>query len=742
MERWETAGTRIRSEWAAMLKAAASRSDRKVKLPFVPLEVSGRALAAVLEDLLPTLLGANPSLLTVIERDGRAIKAYAEDASRGVYEKLVRLTVPAGAVPEDLVRAAAKAGIEIGVVKRADVGFFEPFEKEPADLIEALALFVSGVSSALRDGRLTLTPEPAAVAILRRIALDPETVRLMLSRLLPEGSYGIALACARGTVALVLEVAGGGWSAREVDASARTPAAAARELVDGHGCAAAVGLSLVDVRRLAAGELGLADLLKGRGNSWGIATRAGIEGLLAAAGPLVRLLGLEDELAECNVDLESVLALLGDYLDAARAYAFSKGVGVRVTDGAESVTLLWDREGLHEAESAKAGDDEGDDEDDEKRDDEPLELDWSLVRSALAALASDPLGRLGELVPRGVVDHAGYETVVALLECSKPRGRLVLFGGPHRFFNAAWEGDACAVFIDARGGTRVVELPSRPLEVADEGKRLRLEHERVGFDLAFRRVRANHRIHGAGRYFAGDGVPDWLPGLEVERGLFRFASGRARFGDETLALESGWMFLERGDGRLLRWPFGATWHYASWLFPDGEAGAGVNSAPMLGDSTPRWLRGFMAGAVDGAVALSPAADGPVDFAPAVETGDRVRVVRDSAVAGALELRYEVLSAAVAPFDEEGQAIFRLRCLCNGGAGAGLVEIPATLPARDGGAAECAVSFTPETISFRAGGRELLLVERGGSRFLSPYVPPAPGIIRRAARRLFGGARTS
>ncbi|MHC4253904.1 MAG: hypothetical protein ACYS9X_32725, partial [Planctomycetota bacterium] len=670
----------------------------------------------------PALLGPNPSLLTVIERDGIAVKAYAEDASRGVYEELVRLEVPEGAGVEDFLRAASEAGIEIGVVKRADVTFFEAFAEEPTDLVDALALFVSGVAAALREGRMVLSPEPGAAALLRKIALDRDTLRLMLSRLLPDGAYGVAVACARGTAALVLEVAGERWSVREVDAASLSPGAAAHELVDGHGCAAAVGLSLPDVRRLIIGQLGLADLLRRRGESWGIATCAGVEGLLAAAGPLSRFLGLEEELAECNVDLESVLALLGDYRDAARGYALSTGVGVRVTDGAKSIALLWDREGLREAERP-----------------DPIELDWSLVRRALGALASDPLGQLGELVPRGVVDDAGYETVVALLECSEPRGRLVLFGGPHRFFNAAWEGDACAVFIDARGRAEVVELPSRPLEVADEGGRLRLEHERCGFDLVFRPVRTNRRVHGAGRYFAGTAAAGWLPGLDVERGLCRFRSGRARVGDDVLAVESGWMLLERGGGRLLRWPFGATWHYASWLFPDGASGAGVLAAPMLGDSTPHWLRKFMSAAVDGAVAISPAAGGPVDFAPAVQPGDRVRVVRDSASAGALELRYEVLFA---PFDEEGQAIFRLRCLCNGGAGAGLVEVPATLPAHFPRAEECAVSFTPETISFHAGGRELLLVERGGSRFLSPYAPPAPGILRRAARRLLGSARSS
>ncbi len=718
MEGWQAAGSRIRGEWAAMLEAAAARSDRAVKLPFVPLAVSGRAIAAVLEDLLPTLLGPNPSLLTVIERDGRAIKAYAEDASRGVYEKLLRLDIPEDAVVEDLLRMAGEAGVEIGVVKRADVAFFEPFEEEPADLIDALALFISAVSSALRDGRMVLSPEPVAAALLRKCAVGRDTLRLMLSRLLPDGSYGVALACGRGTAALVIEVAGERWSAREVEIEARSPGAASRELVDGHGCAVALGVALADVRRLVAGELGLADFVRGRGESWGLATRSGAEGLLRGAGSLPRLLGLEEELAECGFDLETVLALLGDYLDAAQTYARSTGVGVRVTDGAKSVALLWDRGGVREDESA-----------------EPIELDWAVVRGVVAALASDPLGRLGGLVPRGVFDDAGYETAVAVLECSRPRGRLLLFGGPHRFFNAAWEGDACAVFVDSRGGVRVLELPSQPLQFEDDGRRLRLEHERSDIDLAFRRERTNRRVHGAGRYLAEEGAARWLPGLEVERGLFRFMSGRARLDGETLAIESGWMLLERGGGRLLRWPFGATWHYVSWLFPDGASGAGVSAAPMLGGRTPEWLRRFMAGAIDGAVALSPGGDGPVDFRPAVETGDRVRIVRDSARAGGLELRYEVLSAAVVPFDEEGQTIFRLRCLC--GKGAGLVEIPATLPAREAGAEECTVSFTPETVSFHAGGREILFVERAGSRFLSPHA--APGFLHRVARRLFDPA---
>jgi len=725
LEDWQAAGSRIKADWTAMLEAARSRSDETAKLPFVPLELSGRALATVLEDLLPALLGPNPSLLTVIERDGRAIKAYAEDASHGFYERLVRLDVPEGAATDDLVRAAGAEGIEIGIVKRADASFFDAFESEPADLVEALALLVSGVASALREGRMTLSPEPAVATLLKGIALDRGTWRLMLSRLLPDGAYGVALACTRGTAALLLEVGGEKWRVREVNVAAASPNAAARELVDVHRCAIAVGVSLPDVRRLVAGETRLADLLRARGKSWDLATRSGVEHLIDASAPMVRLLGLEEDLANCNVSLDSILALLGDYLDAALAYASSEGVGVKITDGAKAVTLSWDSSGLHEGEAP-----------------DPIGLDWSLVRGAAGVLASDPMGRLGEFVPSGVVDNAGYETVVALVECSRPRGRLLLFGGPHRFFNAAWEGDACAVFIDPRGATRVIELPSRPFEIQGEGARLRLEHERVGLDLVFGPVRANRRVHGAGRYIAGDGAAAWLPGLDVERGLFRFESGHARIGNEPLIMGSGWMLLERGAGRLLRWPFGATWHYASWLFPDGESGAGVLAAPMLGDSTPRWLRRFMSGAVDGAVALSPGTDGPVDFVPAVEPGDRVRVVRDSAAAGALELRYEVLSAAVAPFDEEGQAIFRLRCLCNGGAGAGLVEIPATIPSYVTDAEECSVSFTPEASSFRAGERELLLVERGGSRFLSPHGAPVPGILRRAARRLFGGERTS
>ena len=195
MGNWQAAGARIRREWAAMVEAAAARSERAAKLPFVPLEVSGRSLAAVLEDLLPALLGPNPSLLTVIEQDGRAIKAYAEDASHGFYEELVRLDVPEGAGVDDLLRAAREAGIEIGVVKRADVSFFEAFEEEPADLIDALALLVSGVSSGLREGRMTLSPEPPAAALVKWIVLGRETIRLALSGLLPDGSYGVALVC-------------------------------------------------------------------------------------------------------------------------------------------------------------------------------------------------------------------------------------------------------------------------------------------------------------------------------------------------------------------------------------------------------------------------------------------------------------------------------------------------------------------------------------------------------------------
>ena len=51
MEDWLEAGRRIKAEWAAMLEAMRTRSEKKVKLPFVPLRVSGGALRAAVDEL-------------------------------------------------------------------------------------------------------------------------------------------------------------------------------------------------------------------------------------------------------------------------------------------------------------------------------------------------------------------------------------------------------------------------------------------------------------------------------------------------------------------------------------------------------------------------------------------------------------------------------------------------------------------------------------------------------------------
>ena len=174
---------------------------------------------------------------------------------------------------------------------------------------------------------MTLSPEPAAAGLARAFALERGTIRLMLGRLLPEGTYGVAFVCSKGVAALLVEASGERWHAREVEVAARSSGALARELVESHGCAAAVGIGLPQLRRLLAGDTAPVDFIRDRGESWGVATRSGVEGLLAASGPLAKMLGIEDDLRECDIGVDTVLALLGDYLASAREYACARGVG-------------------------------------------------------------------------------------------------------------------------------------------------------------------------------------------------------------------------------------------------------------------------------------------------------------------------------------------------------------------------------------------------------------------------------
>ncbi len=714
METWRKAGRRIKGDWSAMLGAMRSRSRAKVKLPFVPLRVSGRTLDLVLRDFLKALLGSNPSLLTVIVQDDGVVKAYAEDASGGVYEKLERLSFEPGAGREDLVALARGAGVEIGVVKEADTRFFELFEDEPEDLLDALALLVSGVARSLREGWLRFTPGPPFVELAKVLGLSRESLRFILARALPEGRYGIGFSCSGGGCALVAEVTGETCKAEETDVAARAPGPLARELVEEKDCGAAVALSLPDVAALLEGRLPLAEFVGGRGGMWGLSTRSGLEGLLHAVRWVGKLLAIEHDLQECNVSLKALLDLARGYLESARRYAREKGVGVKLVDGDESLDLAWDDHGVRELEAPG-----------------PLTFDLALVRRAISAAASDPLQAVRRFVPREVMDEVSYTTAVALIECERPRGRLLLFGGPHGFFRRAWEGDSCAVFLDGEGRAHVDELPSKTLSVEDGGRRVSFAGERMQVELHFERVRSRSDPHGAGRFLGEGKLGKWAPGLELERGLYRLVSGRAEIDEKKARLGWGWMYLEAGRGRLLRWPFGATWVYSSWLMPSGECGSGVHAAPMLGASTPPWLRTLMEEATDGAVALAPDGDAESVYEHAVEPGPPARIIRDSARAAGRELGYRVLSAAIVPFDEDGQAIFRLRCLC--GEGAGLVEIPASFPGLLMRPEPCELAFSEETISLRVSGRELLSVQTDGREFLAPYLPPVPGRLRRMAR---------
>ncbi|MHC4202726.1 MAG: hypothetical protein ACYSU0_22270, partial [Planctomycetota bacterium] len=234
-ESWLRAGRRIKADWVAMIEAARDRSPDKVKLPFVPVKISGATLRLVLEDLLPVLLGPHPSLLTVIAKGGDTLKAYAEDASSGVYERLVQLEVDPRADRDALVDLARRAGVVVGVVKEADVSFFDLFADEPEGLAEAVGLLAAGVARSLREGSLRFDPELPVAELARRIDLDPGTLSALLTGMLPDGRYGLGLACSGGAGALVLEVnAGaetGAWHAEEVEVESVRPGELARELV-------------------------------------------------------------------------------------------------------------------------------------------------------------------------------------------------------------------------------------------------------------------------------------------------------------------------------------------------------------------------------------------------------------------------------------------------------------------------------------------------------------------------------
>jgi hypothetical protein len=409
------------------------------------------------------------------------------------------------------------------------------------------------------------------------------------------------------------------------------------------------------------------------------------------------------------------------YFRSAVRYAHEKGVRLRLSDGERAFDLVWDARGLGEA-PRPATPPDGEADDGGPADEEPLHLDLSIVRAALGALRSDPIGALRAYVPREIIDEAAYTTAVVALECARPRGRLLLFGGPHRFFNGAWPGDACVVFLDERGRTEVYEMPSVPLEVGAHGGTVGLRGEDCSVSLRFAPVRARRDRHGLGRYFGNERLVEALPGLEVRRAMLRFAGGEATLGSRRIEPVRGWAFIERGEGQLLHWPLGATWHYASWLMPDGACGSMVHAAAMLGASTPVWWQEFLERTTDGAHALRPDADAPdtEEYRIALEPGPPARLVGDCALADGRELRYRILSAAVAPFDVDGQVIFRLRCLC--GEGAGLVEIPASVPSLRDGARACTVAFEGRVASIRVEGAEVFSVQTHGSTFLRIHRP--------------------
>jgi hypothetical protein len=339
------------------------------------------------------------------------------------------------------------------------------------------------------------------------------------------------------------------------------------------------------------------------------------------------------------------------------------------------------------------------------------------------------------------------------------------------------------VLIDGRGITRVSEHPASPLGIGDGGGTVSFRGDGFDVKLRFEPVRSRTDLHGAGRFVGSERLAGMLPGLEVGRKLLGLSSGEVRIDGQEVALGEGWMYLEEGGGKLLRWPFGSTWTYSSWLLPgrDGaaECGSGVRAAPMLGGALPAWLARIVHRSTDGAGRLMPAGDEFASYEAAVDPGPPARLVRDaarviptpygiqqpqmdaderrweggppslsrsicvhprsSAVASfRLAIRYRVLSAAAVPFDEDGQVIFRLRCLADCGApggtlapGAGLVEIPASFPGVRLEADACRVVFDEETIYFHVAGRELLAVERPPIEGAGPVRPAPPGPDQRA-----------
>ena len=197
----------------------------------------------------------------------------------------------------------------------------------------------------------------------------------------------------------------------------------------------------------------------------------------------------------------------------------SAPVSIPCADGQTAFRLELGASGLREY--ARAAGDGAD------TDAEALRLDLGTVRKVVAAVAGDPGVRIREMVPREVVDEASYATAICVLECLRPKGQLLLFGGPHAFFDRAWAGDACAVFLDAAGRPSVYELQSQPLAVDARAGRAELTAEGAVFEGTFARTGAVASRHGLARFFGDERLTEWLPGLEVERAAFALDRARA-----------------------------------------------------------------------------------------------------------------------------------------------------------------------------------------------------------------------
>lgn len=214
-------GRIVKEQWLKVLEANKKYPEYEtVKIPLTQFEIDSKSTYLFLKEF-STMLNENPNLFTLIHDGKKILKAYAEEAKKGVYESLVKIELDGWEEATPLHDAEltfhyvkhiakAKTGISVGLLKMGHIDFFKEFHPvfdEKNSSLESICHIYDCTRKAVDKNLITLYPEPKLFKFLKEIKnvqLKPEVLKKEIEKWVPNKNYGILIKTNEGLIGVII----------------------------------------------------------------------------------------------------------------------------------------------------------------------------------------------------------------------------------------------------------------------------------------------------------------------------------------------------------------------------------------------------------------------------------------------------------------------------------------------------------------------------------------------------------